>query len=50
MRKAYGRVTLIVDDAMRGLSELNERMVWLAIQAGVEVNMRDQDPDQPDPH
>lgn len=29
--KAYQRVTLIVDDAMRGLRELNDRVVRLAI-------------------
>ena len=36
-RKAHSRVTLIMDDAMRGLAELNESMFVGGVMAGVSV-------------
>lgn len=44
MRKAHACVTLIVDDAMRGLRELHEEMVRLVLLIGVSDDKEGADP------
>lgn len=43
-RKAHTRITLIIDDAMRGLAEVNEAMFAGAMMMGVSASESDADP------
>jgi hypothetical protein len=46
-RKAHSCVTLIIDDAMRGLAEVNERMFVGGIMVASAANMDEEEPPPP---